>query len=407
MTHPTLLAGCDGAVPRCLLHRFAITACFACLLTPLAHAQGGVEESADACEIAIATGVGVLPPPLRAFFEPRLEDVRYAANAQLPNGATGKGQLEALAQHYIMLDIASDGGDPSARLAAARAFPRKHDAARKLFRRHGKSDGGSLPWTILRHYKSLVAAMSAGREDAIVREVGALFHFVTDAALPFNTTVDRNGALCGCVRWPAEGKEGGIYLRNRTVRHRFHIALMGRLRQRFEHEVRVAPGRFDPLVQPIEAVFEALVAAHDDIEKLRAIDMEATTALDIVDDATFIAKTDTYHERVTQRAASIMETRLEQAALLGANLVGAAWVAVGRPPPNDWRVPAAPSKTAKRVESKREGAFVGSRTSKVFHRATCPHAGRIRPENLIRYKTAEQALNIGRQPCKTCRPDQP
>ncbi len=48
--------------------------------------------------------------------------------------------------------------------------------------------------------------------------------------------------------------------------------------------------------------------------------------------------------------------------------------------------------------------YVGSRNSQVFHRAGCDNALRIKPENLIRYKTREEAVGDGRRPGKDCNP---
>ena len=48
--------------------------------------------------------------------------------------------------------------------------------------------------------------------------------------------------------------------------------------------------------------------------------------------------------------------------------------------------------------------LVASRNSKVFHRADCPLAQKIKPENLVGYYNVEQALAAGKKPCKQCKP---
>jgi hypothetical protein len=48
--------------------------------------------------------------------------------------------------------------------------------------------------------------------------------------------------------------------------------------------------------------------------------------------------------------------------------------------------------------------YVASKNSKVFHKSTCTWAKRIAPENLVHYKTREEAINDGKRPCKTCEP---
>jgi len=48
--------------------------------------------------------------------------------------------------------------------------------------------------------------------------------------------------------------------------------------------------------------------------------------------------------------------------------------------------------------------FVASKTGKVFHKPTCPHAKRIQDNTRIIYKTREEAMLAGRRPCQTCNP---
>ena len=47
--------------------------------------------------------------------------------------------------------------------------------------------------------------------------------------------------------------------------------------------------------------------------------------------------------------------------------------------------------------------FVASKTGKVFHKPTCPHAKRIQDDKKIIYATREEAM-VGRRPCQTCNP---
>jgi endonuclease YncB( thermonuclease family) len=56
----------------------------------------------------------------------------------------------------------------------------------------------------------------------------------------------------------------------------------------------------------------------------------------------------------------------------------------------------------KAKESK--GGFVASKSSKIFHSATCSHAKRISEANTVRFSKAAQATQTGRRPCKTCNP---
>ncbi len=48
--------------------------------------------------------------------------------------------------------------------------------------------------------------------------------------------------------------------------------------------------------------------------------------------------------------------------------------------------------------------FVASRSSSVFHRSDCRWAQNIADNNLVGYRTREEALQAGKRPCKTCKP---
>ena len=49
--------------------------------------------------------------------------------------------------------------------------------------------------------------------------------------------------------------------------------------------------------------------------------------------------------------------------------------------------------------------YVASKKSKVFHKISCPHVGTIKEDNLILFKTLEEAQASGRRGCKTCDPE--
>lgn len=51
-----------------------------------------------------------------------------------------------------------------------------------------------------------------------------------------------------------------------------------------------------------------------------------------------------------------------------------------------------------------EYAYVASAQREVFHRPDCELAKKISPQNLVGFKTREDAINSGRRPCKVCKP---
>jgi len=356
-----------------------LTSFLACIAaaSPPEHA-----ECNELYEISAAAAVPILPAPLHAFFETRLEALRQAA-APGARVASGSKMIAGEPQwHYVTLDVAAGaenrsepqpfGGGPSLfeRRVAASDFPRERDKALALYESCGVRDGGILPWVVQDRYEALVQAFRSCEPERIVVESGALLHFCVDAAMPCNTTTDR------------------------SRRQRDYSELFNKLKKRLEYEVRVAPDRLSPVNNVLEATFDVLMDAHREADELIALDV-----------APLPAAGEDYAERLTERAASLLETQIESGALLAANLIAAAWVETGKPelssagsiaPP---RVVAVPHAVAV--------LYVGSRNSTVYHHPTCSHVPRIKAENRVTFDTQEQARAAGRTPCKTCKPDTP
>lgn len=51
-----------------------------------------------------------------------------------------------------------------------------------------------------------------------------------------------------------------------------------------------------------------------------------------------------------------------------------------------------------------EGGYTASKSSKVYHRSTCPHAKRMDAAKAITFSSLQDAEKTGRRPCKTCKP---
>ena len=69
----------------------------------------------------------------------------------------------------------------------------------------------------------------------------------------------------------------------------------------------------------------------------------------------------------------------------------------------------APTDTKRRTKPKPGSVtgkyeFIGSKSSNVFHKSDCRWASNISSENLVSYKTREEAAKAGKRPCKRCNP---
>ena len=51
-----------------------------------------------------------------------------------------------------------------------------------------------------------------------------------------------------------------------------------------------------------------------------------------------------------------------------------------------------------------EYKYTASKNSKVFHKAECEWAKKIKPENLTGYSSRDEAVRAGKRPCKQCKP---
>jgi hypothetical protein len=175
------------------------------------------------------------------------------------------------------------------------------------------------------------------------------------------------------------------------------------LKKRLEYEVRVAPHRLSPVKNALDATFEVLQESYRSADELLAIDAEVGVEVGVRGSDAMPAARESLADRLAERAAPILETRIEAGALLAARLIASAWSEAGKP---EFR-PLAPVAAAPIPLPTPAGAtvFVGSRNSTVYHRADCSHAARIKPENRVTYESVEKAKAASRTPCKTCKPD--
>jgi competence protein ComEC len=61
-------------------------------------------------------------------------------------------------------------------------------------------------------------------------------------------------------------------------------------------------------------------------------------------------------------------------------------------------------KSETKTSESQEYKYAASKNSDIFHYLSCSYVARIKPENLILFKTREEAIASGRRPCKRCSP---
>lgn len=376
-------------------------------LLAVVGAEAVEDEWSGAYTIVADAAIPVLPEKARPFFESHLQALQRRATVDLALSVSDGRVRDEAEMHYILLDAGEDLRDRAACRAAAMAVPHRAAAARRWFRRRQITAGGRLPWVIGEHYDRLVRAFKSGDEAAILRASGDLLHLATDAALPFNTTAAGGRATADYDHWPVSTAAGSRLL-HRTVRHRVQVGLIAKSQQRFEYEVRVWPPRWRRLEDPVEVAFAVLLESHAMVGPLLDVDRALVDELSIESADAFVAASDRYYEGLTRRAAPIIEQRLEEGALLAARLIGSAWDASGQPEPG--KPHATERDTAESGEETQAApapavGLVGSVSGKVYHVPSCPHAKRIKPANLVRFSSKEEAQAGSRKPCRTCKPD--
>lgn len=367
------------------------------LVTATLPADSACRTAPEAYAIVGGAAVGLLPDELRSMLEAR-QEAWYASAAVLRTTTTA--QPRNTEDHFIALDApqVDQSADPS-----VRRFPRSRAKWKRLCKERGIDRGGQLPWVLIDCQRDLVAAFQKGDADTILQSSAAILHLATDACMPFNTTVDPHGHRCGNEIWQVTDASS-LMVAHRSVWQRCQIELLRRLGDRFTYEVRVWPGRLQRTADPSELVWTALRSAHESLEGLLETDRELLGMLQPIDAATFLSSEDAYYTALGIRAAPVLKARLESAALLTSELITNAWATASETVAADAKAGADAESESTSKEQAAKVVFVGSRSSQIFHRPTCRHVKRIRPENLVTFPDADGAVQVGRRPCRTCSP---
>ena len=303
-------------------------------------------------EVVADRSIGLVPVPLRGALDSHRE--RVIEQARMPCSRSDETTAESIHPHTFRIPAGygPDGAGPQ-----------------RLERLIAEGANG-LPRHLVKHVEHLVEAFQKGDADAIARRAGDVIHLSTDAALPFRVTGGHPSSVDQRV-----------------------VASLDAAAERLRHEVRIYSGRYSEVAALSEAVATVLWETYIAERQL------AETSVRQSEDSGIPALQRIEHENVLQ----VVEARLESAALFASGLIGYAWTAAGRPEVARADHPSDRSGPPGLIPG---AGFVGSRHSLVYHRSDCPHAGRIKPRNLVQFATLAAAEKVGRTPCRHCfRPD--
>ncbi|MCP4250262.1 MAG: hypothetical protein GY778_24730, partial [bacterium] len=376
----------------------------------------------EAQRIVARESVALLPEALARMFDGRLDELQERVVE--PDAVWRRDQKlrERLDWHRVAMDVVAERPTPEERLAAARAFPRQRVAAKRLYRRLNRRGGrGLLPWAIEDYYNQLITAFREGDEDEAVRTAAYLMHFATDAAFPFNASANYDGKATGNLhlgRVPL----GHPHYAHRSVADRFGGELVRRNRSRFGDALRLSPGDYEPVDDPLSRTRAELLAALEVLDEITEADLTILETMQVTDGKALVARADEYYQLLDQEVGSVCVDRLRHATVFAANLVGGAWAAAGKPtteriarrsksteptamepPVTEPTAEPAPDEDRPAQAPADRGKFVGSSHSKVFHHPTCTWAKKIAPENRVFFKSPGDAQKQGRRACSFCR----
>ncbi len=271
-----------------------------------------------------------------------------------------------------------------------------------------------MPWKIEGLYQDLVDAFGEGSSHRVLEAAGHLLHFAIDATIPFNATVDRDGTEQGNVVL-GKFKPGDRYFEHQNLRRRFCDELIRRNRQRYKSEILLGRDDIEGIANPRERSFAVLTRALESLDAIIEADQRIIVDLNVIDADDFGEVQQRYYDQMDERCGEVCVERLTAAVRFGASLIVGAWKEAGSPrldeiakrvetralasrgPDPERGKPAAPAPAA-------GSEVVGSRNSDVYHRPDCEWAKKISPKNLVKFKSAKDAVSEGRRACNGCNP---
>jgi len=254
----------------------------------------------DAHRYIMDRAIDLLPATLKPFFEHyRTEIVVRVID---PDTWRTAGWDENQ-NHFVDFGVREYGPYPFA------ALPRDYDAAAVKFGSATLKRNGLLPWRT----EEMFGNLRHGLEDfktnspyAIANAIlfaAAASHYIADAHVPLHATVNFDGQQTG--QW-------GI-----------HSRFENELFIRYRSKLTVNPGPIQPIVNPRDAVFDALLAGYQLVDPLLKADKEAVAGKTLYDND--------YFDKLFARLRPMLEKRLADSITATASLIVGAWQAAGSP----------------------------------------------------------------------------
>jgi len=231
---------CHPAIPHCRLTvlSLAAAALAACAAPTAALAWG------DRAHVIITEeAVERLPEPLRALLAgeadlKRLREATLAPDTRRKKDTQPEWEEEH-PKHFFDIDLVTQEPYPF------KGFPHERLAAEKQFGPEVFKKAGTAPWAASDALEALVESLTAGRTDDIFARAGDLLHYGADVHQPLHVSKNYDGKMTG----------------NDGIHKALEIGLVNRYADFYKAEVR--KDRYEPayLVQPLDGLFDWLIAA--------------------------------------------------------------------------------------------------------------------------------------------------
>ncbi|MBA3641653.1 MAG: hypothetical protein M3541_01015 [Acidobacteriota bacterium] len=265
----------------------------ACLvLAPMPADAWGFE----AHKFIMGRAIALLPAQIRPFFEAeRVSVVEHTIDPDLWRTA---GWSDEDARHYFDLD--AYGPHPF------KDVPRDFDEAIKKHGVEFVNKNGTLPWRTVGIQRDLADAFK--QQTVYSREnikffASVLAHYISDAHVPFHTTLNHDGQLT---------QQSGIH-------DRFELEMF----ERYHNWMRISPRPVFKIPDPRAFMFETLTQSFALVQPLLEADRQAAAGREHYDDG--------YYALFFGKSRPLLEARLSDSITAVASMITAAWVEAGRP----------------------------------------------------------------------------
>ncbi|WP_017732846.1 zinc dependent phospholipase C family protein [Nafulsella turpanensis] len=252
--------------------------------------------------------VFTLPPEMLPFYKIHIQYI--TENAVNPDRRRYAVEGEA-ERHFIDVDVYGD--------SAHYQMPRYWQQAVELYSEDTLRAYGIVPWHVYRMKHWLTKAFQEKDVAEILRLSADLGHYIADAHVPLHTTVNYNGQLTG---------QRGI-----------HGFWESRLPEIFAGEYDFFVGKAHYLPQPQEAIWEAVVIAHEGLDSVLTLEKRLTLSFGEDKKFSFEERNGqtvrVYSREFSEAYQELLQGQVERQMRAAIRMIGSfwytAWVDAGQP----------------------------------------------------------------------------